>query len=379
MDYAFSEEQKMLQKAVRDFLVANCPTKFVREMEQDEKGYSPKLWQEMAELGWMGLAFPEKYGGSGRSFLDLAILLHEMGRAMLPGPFLSSVVLGGLPILDAGSEEQKAEYLPKIATGEAIFTLALTEPSASYDAASIEVRATATADDEGYILNGTKLFVPDAHVANYLLCVARTNEQATAEKGITIFIVDAKSPGIRCKVRSTMSSDKLCEVVFDQVQVDRKNILGQPDHGWDQVQKIIQQGAVAQACGVAGILRSMMEMTVAYVKKRVRWNRPIGSFQIIQHECARMLVDVDGAWVSSYQAAWRLSEGLPCVKEVAVAKAWMSQAGERTCRRAHQMIGTTALTRDYDLQLYTRRAKAAQSTFGDADFYRSIVARQMLD
>ena len=178
MDFTLSEEQEMLKKMARDFLAEKCPKILVREMEEDEKGYSPDLWREMAGLGWMGLVFPEEYGGSGMSFLDLSVLLEEMGRACLPAPFFSTVVLGGLTILDAGNEEQKQEYLPKIASGEAIFTLALTEASAQYDAGSIAVKAVA--DKGAYIISGTKLFVPDAHIADYLLCVARTNEKAKA-------------------------------------------------------------------------------------------------------------------------------------------------------------------------------------------------------
>ena len=160
MDFALSEEQEMLKTSARDFLGEKCPKTLVKEWQEGEMGYSPELWREMAALGWIGLAFPEEYGGAGMSFLDLTVLLEEMGRACLPGPFFSTVVLGGLPVLDTGSEEQKQTYLPGIVRGELVFTLALTEPSARYDASSIEV--TATADGDGYLVSGTKLFVPDA-------------------------------------------------------------------------------------------------------------------------------------------------------------------------------------------------------------------------
>ena len=186
MNLTLSEEQEMLKTMARDFLADKLPKTAVTEIEESDEGYSPGMWWEMAELGWMGLALPEKYGGADMTFLDLAVLLEEMGRACLPGPFFSSVVLGGLPILDIGSEDQKQEHLPKIASGESIFTLALTEADASYDAASITVKATASGND--YIINGTKLFVPDAHIADYLLCVARTGEKAKPEDGITIFL-----------------------------------------------------------------------------------------------------------------------------------------------------------------------------------------------
>jgi len=375
MDLSLSEEQEMLKKMARDFLTNRCPKTLVKEMEASEKGYSPELWQEMAGLGWMGLVLPEKYGGGGMSFLDLSVLLEEMGRSCLPGPFLSTVVLGSLPILDIGNEEQKGEYLPKIASGEAIFTLALTEPNAKYDAASIAVKATA--DNNDYIINGTKLFVPDAHIVDYLLCVARTNELAKPENGITIFLVDAKSSGIGCAVLKTIASDKLCEVVFDQVRVPKKNILGQLDQGWSEVQKIIERAAVAKCCETLGGIQQMLEMTVNYAKERKQFDRPIGSFQVIQHYCANMATDVDGSRFSTYQAAWTLSEGLPCTKEVAIAKAWLSEACKRVTALAHQIHGAIGVTIDHDLQFYTRRANAAEATFGDADFYREIIAQEM--
>jgi len=375
MDLALSEEQEMVKKMARDFLTDKFPKTVVKEIEESKPGYSPELWQEMAGLGWMGLVFPEKYGGGEMSFLDLAVLLEEMGRACLPGPYFSTVILGGLPILDAGSEEQKQEYLPKIASGEAIFTLALTESSASYDAATIKVKATA--DNNAYILNGTKLFVPDAHVADYMLVVARTDEKAKAEDGITIFIVDAKSPGISYIVLKTIANDKLCEVVFNQVSVPKENILGQLNRGWSEVQKIIQRAAVAKCCEIVGCMQQALDMTVDYAKERKQFDRPIGSFQVIQHYCADMTTDIDGARLSTYQVAWMISEGLPCTQEVAIAKAWTGEASQRVMALAHQIHGAIGWTVDHDLQYYTRRAKAAEVTFGDANFYREIVAQEM--
>jgi alkylation response protein AidB-like acyl-CoA dehydrogenase len=370
MNLALSEEQEMIRKMARDFLTDKFPKTVVKEIEQSEAGYSPEVWQEMAGLGWMGLAFPEKYGGSGMSFLDLAVLLEEMGRACLPGPYFSTVILGGLTIADIGSEEQKQQYLRRIASGEIIFTLALTEASASYDADAIETKAIA--DKDGYVLNGTKLFVPDAHIADYMLVVARTDK-----KGLTIFIVDGKSPGISSTVLKTIANDKLCEVVFDRVKVPRENILGELNQGWKEVQKIIQRAAVAKCCEMVGCIQQALDMTVSYAKERKQYDRPIGSFQVIQHYCADMATDVDGTRLSTYQAAWMLSEGLPCTKEIAIAKAWAGEACQRVMALAHQIHGAIGVTIDHDLQYYTRRAKAAEVSFGDANFYREVVAQEM--
>jgi len=285
------------------------------------------------------------------------------------------VVLGGFTILDIGSEEQKEEYLPSIASGESIFTLALTEPSASYDADAIETKATA--DGNNYILNGTKLFVPEANVTDYMLVVARTDEKSKGEDGITIFIVDAKSPGISCTVLKTIANDKLCEVVFDKVKVAKENILGKLNQGWPEVEKIIQRAAVAKCCEMVGCIQQALDMTVEYAKDRKQYGRPIGSFQVIQHYCADMATDVDGTRLSAYQAAWMLSQGLPCTQEVAIAKAWAGEACQRVMALAHQIHGAIGVTIDHDLQYYTRRAKAAEVSFGDASFYREIVAQEI--
>jgi len=372
MKLTLSEGQEMVRKTARDFLADKSSKKFIKQMEESETGYSRELWQEMAELGWMGLAFPGKYGGGDMSFLDLAVLLEEMGRACLPGPFFSTVVLGGLPILDIGSEEQKQEHLPQLIRGEKIFTLALTEPGYhNYDASSITVEATR--HDGDYIISGTKLFVPDAHIADYLLCVARTKPKG----GITVFLADAKNPGIGYTVLKTIAGDKLCEVVFDQMPVPKANILGRLNQGRGALQNIIQRAAVGKCCEMVGNIQRVLEMTVDYAKERKQFDRPIGSFQVIQHYCADMATDVDSARFSTYQAAWMLSEGLPCAKEVAIAKAWISEASQRVFALAHQIHGAIGVTIEHDLHYFTRRAKAAELAFGDADFYREVVAREM--
>ena len=375
MDLSFSEEQEMLWKSARDFLADKCEKTLVREMEEDERGYVPELWQEMADLGWVGLPFPEKYGGGGFSFLDLVVLLEEMGRACLPGPFVSTVVLGGMPVAEFGTEEQKQDILPKVCEGKAIMTLALTEPSARYEAASVQVKAVAEGD--GYVIDGTKLFVNDANVADYMIVVARTAEKANPEEGITLFIVDAKSPGISTFVLRTIAGDKQCEVSFDKVKVPKVNVLGKVDQGWGMVKRIMEWAALAKAAEMMGGAQQVLEMTVEYAKERVQFDRPIGSFQIIQHYLADMSIDVDSSRVSLHKAAWMLSEGMECTKEISVIKGWLSEAYRRVAAQSHQIHGAIGFTKDHDLELYFRRAKAGELYFGDADFHREIVAQQL--
>ena len=375
MDLGLSEEQEMLKTSARDFLQKECPKKLVRQLDESETGYSPELWRKMAELGWMGLVFPEKYGGSGGSFLDLIVLLEEMGYNIVPGPFFSTVVLGGLTILAAGNEEQRSEFLPRIARGDIILTLALTEPNARYDAAAITTRATAS--NGNYVINGTKLFVPDANVADYILCVTRTKEAQNPEDGITVFLVDAKTPGIKCTLLKTLARDKQCEIVFDNVSLPQKNVLGKPDHGWTIIKDTLQKATVAKCAEMVGGAQAALEMAVQYAKERVQFNRPIGSFQAIQHYCANMVTDVDGARFITYKAAWKVSEGLPAAMDVAIAKAWTGEACSRVTLLAHQIFGAIGFTMDHDIHLYYRRAKAGEIMFGDSDTQRAIVAQEL--
>jgi len=375
MDLGLSEEQEMLRTSARDFLHKECPKQLVRQLDESEEGYSPELWRKMAGLGWIGLPFPEEYGGSGGSFLDLAVLLEAMGYNILPGPFFSTVVLGGLTILAAGNEEQKKRFLPEIASGEMILTLALTEPSARYDAAS--VKTTAAVRNGGYVITGTKLFVLDANVADYLLCVAKTKETANPEEGITTFLVDARSPGVKITLLKTLARDKQCEVSFDEVSVPKENMLGELNQGWPIVQGVLQKATVAKCAEMVGGAQAALDMAVAYAKERVQFNRPIGSFQAIQHYCANMVSDVDGSRFVTYKAAWKVSEGLPATFDVAVAKAWTGAAYERVTLLGHQIFGAIGFTMDHDIHLYYRRAKASEMIFGDGRFQRGIVAREM--
>ena len=375
MDLGLSEEQEMLKELARDFLQKECPKRLVRQLDESDEGYSSELWHKMAELGWMGLVFPEKYGGSERNFLDLTILLEEMGYNIVPGPFFSTVVLGGLTVLTAGSKEQKMEFLPKIASGEMILSLALTEPTASYDAASVKTKAIARNGE--YVINGIKLFVLNANVADYILCVARTKQAKNPENGITLFLVDAKSPGVKCNLLKTLARDKQCEVVFDNVTVPKKNIMGKPDEGWPIVKDVLEKATVAKCAEMVGGAQAALDMAVNYAKERVQFGRPIGSFQAIQHHCANMVTDVSGSRFITYKAAWKVSEGLPATMDVAIAKTWTGEAYGRVTLLAHQIFGAIGFTMDHDIHLYYRQAKAAEIIFGDADFQRAIVAREL--
>ena len=373
MDLGLSEEQEMLRRTARELLEKECPKALVRDMEEDEKGYSPELWQKFAEQGFLGLPFPEQYGGTGFGFLDLMVLVEEFGRALVPGPYFYTVVLSGMAINEFGTDEQKKEYLPKIADGQAIMTFAHTEPSGRWDAGGVSV--TGVADGDDFVLNGVKLFIPDAHVSDYLLVTARTKESDNPEEGITVFLVDAKTSGISYEVLKTIASDKQCEVVLEDVRVPRSSVLGEVDRGWPVVDQMLRRGAVGKCAEMVGNSQQVLEMTVEYAKTRVQFGRPIGSFQAIQHHCANMATDVDGSRFITYQAAWRLSEDMPCDREVSMAKAWVSEACRRVAALGHQVHGGIGFTKEHDMQLFFRRAKQAELFFGDADYHKEKVAQ----
>jgi 3-oxocholest-4-en-26-oyl-CoA dehydrogenase beta subunit len=375
MDFTLSEEQEMLRTSARDFLTDKCPKSYVRQMAVEEKGYSPDLWQEMAGLGWMGLAIPDLYGGFGMEFTDLAVLLEEMGRACLPGPFFATVVLGALTILENGTDKQKAGYLPQIAAGKMIMTMALNEADGLYEADSIATTAFAERDD--YIINGSKLFVPYAHVADYILCVARTGNQNDDEKDITVFVVPAKEKGIKCTPLQTMSGDKLYAVTFDNVTVAKDSVLGGVGEGRAIMEKTLERAAAAVCCDTVGVLQKALEMTLDYTKERKQFGKPVGAFQVIQQYMAEMVTNIDGLRFVSYQAAFRISEGLPAIRETAIAKAWSAESYEWCITKAHQIFGAVGVTGEHDLHLYTTRGKAAQLSYGDADFWREKVAKTM--
>jgi alkylation response protein AidB-like acyl-CoA dehydrogenase len=372
MDISLSEEQELLQGSARDFLQQECPIRLVRVMEENDRGYDLGLWKQMGDLGWFGLVLPEEYGGSGATMMDLVVLLEEFGRALVPGPFVPTVVQVGLPLLWAGDDRQRRTYLPRLAQGELIGTMAWLEPSASSQPAAIET--TATPQGENYALNGTKLCVPYAHVADHLLTVARTDTGPTPADGITLFLIDAKSAGLTIDKLGTIADDHQCEVIFKDVTVPRSQVLGEAGNGWAIVERVLQHGAVAKCAEMVGIAQQAFDMTLNYAKTRVQFGRPIGSFQAIKHKLANMVLDVDGSRYVTFHAAWLLSEGLPAVREIAVAKAWTNEACRRVVKEGQQVHGGIGYTKDYDLQLYTRRAKAAEIAFDDSDTHREAVA-----
>jgi alkylation response protein AidB-like acyl-CoA dehydrogenase len=327
----------------------------------------------MAEQGWQGLIIPEAYGGAGFNYMDLIILIEEFGRALVPGPFIPTTV-AAIALLEAGSEEQKQQHLPRIASGEQIWTLAFTEPSARFDAEGVQLTAKKEGND--YVLNGTKLFVRDSHVADNLVVVARTG--GSGEDGISLFIVDAKAAGVTHTALRTIASDKQTEIKFENVKVPAGNLLGAEGKGWAAFKKIANKATVIECAYLVGLAQQDFDITVNYAKERVQFGRPIGSFQAIQHKAADMVTDVDGSRFIMYKAAWAVAEDeADADEQVHMAKAWISEASRRVVAHGQQIHGGIGFTKDYKIQLYFRRQKRAELFWGDGDFHRERIAEML--
>jgi len=374
MDFGFSEEQEMLRQSARQFLESECAMTYVRKMMDEDTGYSEEQWKKMAALGWQGLILPEEHGGSGLNMVDLIVVLEEMGRAVMPGPFFATVILGGLAIDLGASAAQKKKYLPDIASGKLKATLAQVEESGRWDAEGIQLAAKK--DGAGYVLSGTKLFVHDAHNADLLIVPARTGG-----KGITLFLVDAKQQGVKTTLLKTMDQTrKLCEVNFSNVKVAADAVLGAVDAGWALLDRLVDRAKVAMCGEMCGGAQKVLEMSVDYAKVREQFGKPIGSFQAIQHKCANMMVQTESAKSATYYAAWAVANNVPEAHLAAcMAKAYCSDAYRFVSAEGIQIHGGIGFTWEHDMHIYFKRAKGSEVTFGDATWNRELVAQLVLD
>jgi alkylation response protein AidB-like acyl-CoA dehydrogenase len=319
------------------------------------------------------LPFPEEYGGVDGNFLDLTILIEEMGRACCPSPFVPTVVLGGYTLLELGSEKQKKDLIPELASGNSIYTFAILEINDSY---SIDkVQCPAIIENGAYFIKGIKLFVPYAHVADHMFVVARLGESKDEHK-VGVFLVDAKSSGLKYTLLKTVDGEKLCEVELD-IRVPADCLIGDSNDTNNRLMNVLEKATIAKCAEMIGGAQQVLEMTIEYAKERKQFGRPIGSNQAIQHHCANMAIDVEASRLNTYHAAWLLSEGLPASKHVAVAKAWTSEAYRRVVTLGHQIHGAIGFTKEMDIELYVRRAKTAELAFGDADFHRNRLATEL--
>jgi alkylation response protein AidB-like acyl-CoA dehydrogenase len=376
MDVIPNEEEQMVKNLAREFLEAECPPSLARNMEKDEKGYPPDLWQKMAGLGWLGMGLPEQYGGQGLPLTYLGLILEEVGRTIAPVPLLSTVV-PSLTIAQDGTSEQRQQLLPRISRGDLIMTWAVQEQDPRLLPETVRLEARAQGD--GYLLSGTKMFVDNFVVAEKCLVAARTAPAGEQNQGISLFLVDTGSPGISAIALTTLAKDKQSKVTFDQVSVPASNLVGELNQGWPVVQRMLDLATALICAQMVGATRKDAEMAIEYAKNRVAFGRPIGAFQSIQHMCADMILWVDGGQLLTYEALWRMDQGLPASVEVSQAKAFCNDKCVAAVRTSQIIHGGMGFMMEFDLHLWYRRVTAWSMRLGTTFEHRARVSRALLD
>jgi len=369
MNFAFTEEQEELRKTVRQFLEAKSAEDAVREQMETENGFDAAVWSQMGEqMGLQGLIVPEEFGGSGYGYVELGIVLEEMGRSLLCAPFFSTVVLAANTLIHSGDDAAKAAHLPGIAAGETIATVAFTEPSGKWDEAGITLAASGSGSD--YTLTGTKMFVLDGHTANLIIVAART------ANGVSLFTVAGDAAGLTRTALSTMDQTrKQAKLEFSNTPA---TLLGAEGQGWTILNTVLDLAAVGLAAEQVGGAQKVLDMAVEYAKVRVQFGRPIGSFQAIKHKCADMLLEVESAKSAAYYGMWcaaELNDELPSV--ASLAKAYCSEAYFHATAENIQIHGGIGFTWEHPAHLYFKRAKSSELLFGDPTYHRELLAQRI--
>ena len=376
MDVLPSEEEQMVKNLAREFLEGECPPSLARAMEVDELGYPPELWKKMAELGWPALALPERYGGQGMPLTYLGLILEEAGRAIAPVP-LHSTMMAALTIAGHGNEAQREEILPRVCNGDLILTWAFTESDPRFIPEAVKIHTIE--DGDHLVLTGTKMFVDNLEASEICLLACRTAPASADNEGISLLLVDTRSPGISNTPLTTLAKDKQSRVTFDGVRVPKANLVGELNLGWPIVQWMLERGTALLCAQMVGATRKDAEMAIEYAKNRVAFGRPIGAFQSIQHLCADMTLWVDGAQMLTYEALWKMDQGMPASVEISQAKAFCNDKCEAVVRSSQSIHGGIGFMMEFDLHLWFRRVTSWTMRLGTSFEHRANVARALLD
>lgn len=374
MDLDFSEEQDMLREMVRGVCDEYASIDVVRAMEDDPTGYPAEFWKQIGELGLLGLLIPESYGGGEQTSLEAAIVYEEFGRSLAPSPHFVSAVISALALLRGGSDAQKTEWLPKIASGEAILTPAWLEPHNGYGPKGVQVRAEAAG--EGFRISGEKRHVAFASSAARLLVLARTGE---GEDDVDIFLVDPKNRAVTLTQQQTLASDNQYKVVLDEVEVSASDRIGAAGSGWKTFDDVMHDGIILQAAQAIGGAKRALEITIEYAQERKQFDKPLAAFQAISHYLADASTKIDGGETLVHEAAWARSEGKDTSALAPMSKLFACTTYKDVTKMALQVHGGYGFTIEYDIQLFFRRAKQMQLAWWDTQYLEELVARTVLD
>jgi alkylation response protein AidB-like acyl-CoA dehydrogenase len=378
MNLSLTATQKKLQETARDFLKKECPWTLMQKINESESGLSTDLWKKTVDLGWVGMGIPKNYGGGGYDMLDIAVIYDEMGRAILPGPYLSALLCGSI-INEAGSEKQKKALLPDIAAGKKIVAFAFTEPEYGWGPEAVQLSAKAKGDN--FVLNGTKRYVFDAQIADQLIVVARTTKSANPANGLTLFLVNKKAKGISSRLLRGDEAEKFSEVIFDSVEVSADNIIGTKGGAWAALNKPLNRAMLALSAYMVGGTQHIMDLTIFHAQNRVQFGQPVGAFQWVQGYVIDQANHLERSRWFAYEALWKVDSNKPQKEQdeaVALAKATASDAMHIAAHQAHEVHAGKGIMKSFELYLYSDKARALYSYLGDPAYHRNRVA-QMLD
>ena len=378
MDLVVTEEQELIRQTAREFVAGRSSMKRIRALRdgQDTDGFGRDLWREMARLGWVGIVFPEEHGGLGLGYRELAVVMEELGRGLMPEPMLSTVLLGGNAILLGGSDAQRREHLPAIAGGEQLLTLAWQEAHSRYDLHHVETHADAAGG--GWVLRGEKIQVLDGHVADHLVVSARTAGTVRDASGITLFLVPADAPGVSIQRQTRLDARNVALVRLDGVRLDGAAVVGEIGRGGTLLARVVDRALVGLAAEMLGSMTAAFETTMEYLRTRVQFGVPIGSFQALKHRAAKMFVELELARSAVMHAARAVDErrdDAAIARAASVAKARCADAFVLIGNEGVQMHGGIGMTDEHDIGFFLKRARAADVTFGDAAWHRDRFAR----
>jgi alkylation response protein AidB-like acyl-CoA dehydrogenase len=374
LDLDFTDEQQMLREMLRGLLGQYASNEQVRELEDDPTGYSADLWAQLRELDLLGLLLPAEYGGSEMSMLEGVIVHEELGRVLAPTPHLVSCVMSAGALVRSGSDAQRSEWLPRIATGEVIMTPAWLEPENSFGPRGVQLRAEP--DGDGFTLSGTKQHVYFGAAADRLVVLARTGD---ADTDVDLFLVDPSASGVTLTQKMSISSDTQYRVDLDGVRVGVDDRIGDAGTGWSTWERVMDEAMVLAAAQANGGCEHALDITVQYSKDREQFDKPLGAFQALSHNMADAKTALDGAKLLTYEAAWAHSQGHSLAKLAPMAKSYACTSFRDTTAMAQQIFGGVGFTLEYEIQLYFRRAKQLQLSWNDTRRCEDLIAAATLD
>jgi alkylation response protein AidB-like acyl-CoA dehydrogenase len=375
MALVLTEEQSMLRDSARGLISDKAPVSHLRQLRdnKDATGFSRELWKTFAEMGFTGLLVPEDFGGSGLGCVEAGVVMEEIGRTLMPSPFLSTAVLAVSALSRGGSAAQKSEHLPKISAGSLIAALAIDEGTKHRP---LQTRLQAVRSGNGFKLNGSKAFVVDGHVADLLIVAARTAGAAGEREGVTLFLVDPKTKGIATERTAMVDSHNAARIDFDNVEINADHVLGEVDQGFALLEGVLNIGRGAVASEMVGLSEEVFGRTVSYLKERKQFGKPIGEFQALQHRAAQLYIDIEITRAAVLKALQTLDGDFDhAAAAVAVAKARAGSTATRAVQEGVQMHGGMGMTDQFDIGFFMKRARTCEELFGDANFHADQLAR----